>query len=329
MRRLSVLVAVGVVLFSVHARAAERGRVKVVQTDSGPRLVTDRGTPLRGGAAWVYQWGRVDKITGYVLNPNYYRKMREQGLNAVRVICFDPWQKSNGWAHADLGKPGDASALLAELDAVVDLAGREGMYVLIDYHDVGTYDADYLAKFWELVAPRYAGRTHVLYELANEPVKWHAEDYRPQHLKDLAAAFKRVRAAAPDTHVVVLSFANSSSSKPDVTMRTVAREFDEAAGGVDWGKASVGFHPYNTRKTSREIVELAREFPAINTEQNLPNFEHFVPMDGEEFGTQTMERLGLGWFHWQVEGPEKFEKNFVLRVLADARAKGYAWERDP
>ena len=315
-------------LLTASARAADRGRVRVIQTDHGPRLVTDQGTPLRGGAAWVYQWGRTDKITTYATDPAYYRRMREHGPNAVRVICFDPWQKSNGYVHADLDKPQDAKALLAELDAVVELASKEGMYALIDYHDVGTYDPQYLRKFWDLVAPRYKDRTHVLYELANEPVKWHPEDYRPAHLADLAAAFKRVRAAAPQTHVVVLSFANSSSSRPDVSMTTVARAFDKAAGGVDWSKASVGFHPYNTRKTSAPIAELAKEFPALNTEQNLPNFEHFVPMDGEEFGTQTMERLGLGWFHWQVEGAEKFEKNYVGRVLADAKAKGYAWQPD-
>jgi hypothetical protein len=323
-----LLLALALLAAAANAGAAERGRVKVVQTARGPRLVTDQGTPLRGGAAWVYQWGRIDKLTTYATDPAYHQRMREHGLNAVRVICFDPWQKSNGYVHADLDKPQDVKALLAELDAVVDLAAGAGLYALIDYHDVGTYDLPYLTRFWELVAPRYKDRTHVLYELTNEPVQWHAEDYRPSHLADLAAVYERVRTAAPDTHVVVLSFANSSSSKADVSMRTVARAFDRAAGGVDWSKASVGFHPYNTRKTSGAIVDLAKEFPALNTEQNLPHFEHFVPMDGEEFGTQTMERLGLGWFHWQVEGPEKFEKNYVGRVRADAEAKGYAWKPD-
>ena len=45
------------------------------------------------------------------------------------------------------------------------------MHVIINYHDVGSYEKEFLTKFWDLVAPRYRDRTHVAYELMNEPVK--------------------------------------------------------------------------------------------------------------------------------------------------------------
>jgi hypothetical protein len=51
-------------------------------------------------------------------------------------------------------------------------------------------------------------------------------------------------------------------------------------------------------------------------------------MDGEEYGVQTMERLGLSWFHWHTHGPERFAKNFIGRVTLDAKLKDYAWEGD-
>ena len=309
---------------------SDRGRVTVARTPGGCLTVlSDHRTPLRGGAAFVYKSGRKAGKTAYVSDPAYYGRMRESGLNAVRLVAFDPFQRSRGRGHTDLDDPDDVKALLADTDAVVNLASAAGLYVLVNYHDVGGYDKPYLDKFWDLVAPRYRDRTHVLYELLNEPVKWFPAHYTDQNLADVQGLYGRVRKAAPHTHLVLLTFANTASYDKNVSMRTVVERLTRTASGIDWTNASVGFHTYQTKKTSRPIVELTADFPAINTEQNLPNNEGCVPMDGEEFGVQTMERLGLSWFHWHTHGPERFEKNHLGRVLPDAKAKGYLWKADP
>ena len=139
--------------------------------------------------------------------------------------------------------------------------------------------------------------------------------------------YDRARGLAPDTHQILLTFANTASYD-QVSMRLVAERLSAIGGGIDWTKSSVGFHPYQTAKSSAPIVDLVRQFPAVNTEQNLPGNEGCVAMDGEEFGVQTMERLGLSWFHWMVHSPENFEANYLGLVLPDARAKGYLWEFD-
>ena len=308
---------------------SDRARVTVVRnTHEYLTVHSDQGTSLRGGAAFAYKTGRIQGKTKYLTDPGYYERMRANGLNAVRLVCFDAYQKSRDHRHTDFSDPKDLGDLLAETDAVVDLASRAGMYVVVNYHDVGGYDKEYIGKFWDVMATRYAKRTHVLYELMNEPVKWFPEHYTDENLADVEALYRRVRWAAPDTHLVLLTFANTASYKPDVSMRTVAERLTKTGQGIDWGNASVGFHTYQTKKTSKPIVDLVMHFPAINTEQNLPNNEGSVPMDGEEFGVQTMERLGLGWFHWHTHGPERFEKNYLGRVLPDAKAKGYLWKFD-
>jgi hypothetical protein len=311
------------------ALATDRQRITVAHTADGYLTIhSDQGSALRGGTAFVYETGRRTGKTAYINDPAYYRLMRENGLNAVRLIAFDPYQKSRDHNYADLDDPTEVAALLADFDKVVDLASAAGMYVIINYHDVGGYEKPYLTKFWDLVAPRYRNRTHVAYELMNEPVRWFPEHYTAENLTDIQALYDRVRRSAPDTHQILLTFANTASYNPAVSMRTVTEQLTKTGAGINWDNASVGFHTYQTKKTSEPIVDLVKSFPAINTEQNLPNNEGSVPMDGEEFGVQTMERLGLSWLHWQVHGFERFTNNYLGRVLPDANAKGYLWEFD-
>src|SRR4051794_4701682 len=67
---------------------ADRGRVKVERTHDGYLTVhSDQGTPLRGGLAFVYKSGRKAGKTAYISDPAYYQKMRDGGLNAVRLIA--------------------------------------------------------------------------------------------------------------------------------------------------------------------------------------------------------------------------------------------------
>ena len=100
---------------------------------------------------------------------------------------------------------------------------------------------------------------------------------------------------------------------------------------IDWRNASVGFHTYGAL-TSKEILDLQEHFPIINTEIDLPadagGTKESTPMDNETYGIQTMERLKISWFAWNVEGQRKFGKRFVNEVILDAKAKGYLWHNE-
>ena len=330
-----VLCAFGHTVEKPKPLATDRGRVKVVKIANGFTLHTDQGSTLRGGATWIFKWGREGGATRYNKDSEYYRTMREHGLNAVRVIMFDPWQRSNNYMATDLKDPDDVKALVSELDAVVDLASKHGMYAVINYHDVGRYDKDYAARFWRIVAPRYRDRTHVVYELLNEPVAWFPEHYKAEHLGDIKDLYDLVRTHAPETHIVLLSFANIAGFDPEKSAVDVARRLGKVGDGIDWANSSVGYHPYVTGGTSDAILEMMAEFPVISTEGHFPkgvadvaDSQRSQSMDGEFYQIQTHERLGIGWFQWQIEGPEKFQRNFVGKILEDANAKDYLWEAD-
>ncbi|RRJ29662.1 cellulase family glycosylhydrolase, partial [Halocatena pleomorpha] len=127
-----------------------------------------------------------------------------RGMNAVQVID-SLTNESNGWyprmirvpvQPVDIGEyePGSGppipgfdrsqleSYLTNHLDAVVQRCSERGVYCIIDYHrhrdvqwaegqsgPVNTALQDEVDMFWDVVAPRYADQSHVLYEVYNEP----------------------------------------------------------------------------------------------------------------------------------------------------------------
>ncbi|MFB6162423.1 MAG: glycoside hydrolase family 5 protein [Halococcoides sp.] len=89
-----------------------------------------------------------------------------------------------GVAGANSGEPepgsfskSDLETYCADLlDPVVEKCAERGVYCIVDYHRHRTDDYttqalhEELLLFWETVAPRYADRPHVLYEVYNEPI---------------------------------------------------------------------------------------------------------------------------------------------------------------
>ena len=143
-----------------------RGRLRTEKRT----VPTDTGAPLRGGVAEVFRYGKKSRRTRYSTDPAYYTRLRRARLNAVRVVCSDPWQRSNGYMHWDLGAHGDRKAFLAELDTVVQLAAANHLYSPDRLPRFGRLDLEHAYQFWDIVAPRYASAPQVFYELANEPV---------------------------------------------------------------------------------------------------------------------------------------------------------------
>ncbi len=346
---------------------SELGRLKITRGEFGLTITNRNGQLLRGGSVFVYQYGREIEKTAFMRKDSYWKLMQDNGINAVRVICFDPWQQSHGdkesnkpYPFADLDKAEDVDALLDDLDFIVDIAAKHSIHVVINYHDTGGYlDPDhtspvdkkfgsfpylqshkYLTRFWDLVAPRYANRPHVAYELMNEPVRWNPESYTQKNLDDIATVAKQVRTLAPETHQILISVANHQSWKPEThSVLRLAQQLTKK--GVDFSNASVGIHTYNPRypkpNSSKEILELMQQFAVVNTEANFP--KSFMEelrggtwgdpdgggMDGDLMVVQSMERMGVSWFHWKAKGPDEFQKNFIDVLLKDAKAKGYYW----
>jgi hypothetical protein len=243
-----------------------------------------------------------DHFSPYYTNVDWWRAMRDVGrFNTVRVMAF-----LGGWPKST--QVMDLKTLLPRLDSMVDMAAREGLYLLIDNHSecCGNQNVANNTAFWREVAPRYKDRTHVFYELKNEPWQYRglAEYERTM--------YEVIRPLAPETHIVLWTLENLIHVADPLAL---VRSFPE----VDYANESVGFHPYatyrrrhklcdalglsshgrepQTRQLLKLIETLKSAYPTVMTELS-PNAAG-APDSGF---LMTMEKMGISWGYLGGQG---------------------------
>jgi hypothetical protein len=294
--------------------AQERARPRIENNT----LVADTGERLRGGTFWLFGVTVFRSKIDWARSDMPWELLKANGFNAVRLAA--------GYGELQAPPAGEPCPPISLeeygdiLDELVNRAARYGMYVIIDHHYVGQYHIEDSRAFWNEFAPRYKDRTHVIFELTNEPVKWAPQDYTDQQLRDFEEIWQICHTYAPETPIILLSFAhigNSGASPLDV-----ARQLQDGDPGeaniINWSKTLIGFHSY-WQNTSARIRELKQTFPCINTEFAMP-FNHEVKeMDGYEHHGTLMERLEISWIHWNMIDREDKIPNFeaVVQNLTD------------
>ena len=300
------------------------GRVKIIRNGSynyetekydlsapGETVVTDKGELLRGTTFWCITFH--PHTVDYANNFEAWKRIPEHHFNCVRLAVnhWEPHKYGDGYEFT-------LDEWLQKIDRWVDWGEQLGLYVILDHHEVGMHTQERLREFWTAAAPRYAGRTHILYEIANEPVGWHVEDYTQNDIDDFMEIYRIMRRHAPDTHIILLSYA-----VPDPGMENVAARLE----GVDWTNASVGFHGY-WKDSSVPITELKKHYPCINTEFGTYNPDHgptSFKLDGLLWQPELMERLKISWICWNANfRPERVDE-IMKPMIKAAEEGGYKW----
>jgi len=319
------------------------GRLINIQKDSGFVVARSDSSMIRGICLSV--WEAYVKNNYDVAKNNWdsslYKSMQATGVNAIRLQCLDPYFNSENvgidFPLCDFSDSADFSFLSNYMDSIVDMASTYDMNVVINYHDVarfrGAYrDHDaltiqYLKDFWTAVASRYKNRTHVSFELLNEPAGYYPGQWTTITMDSMKFVYDMVRAIAPDAHIHLFGFANLSASWDPTTIYNVIKSFESRhPSAIDWTKSSVSFHPYGLVTVSDILVQTMAEFPIMCSEASYPQWitnSVYQGLDGEEFIVQTMERLGIGWLHHLTEG-DNYYIHWPL-LLKDANDKGYLW----
>ncbi len=195
---------------------ATRGRVKVANNT----IVTDTGSLIRGARVSLDIWDETPTQANITTMKN------SRGLNAFHIYAEYPGGGSSGGYNS------------AKVDKVVDLADTNDLYVVLTIGSGGgngTFNQSFVTSFWNFYAPRYKDKTHVIYEVCNEPQAWSAP-YNNNTLTMEKNAYAQIRGLAPDTHIMMMSYSQVVNPTQAAT---------ECAGlGVTWDNASVAFHTY-------------------------------------------------------------------------------------
>ena len=201
--------------FSTDALAT-RGRVKVANNT----IVTDSGTLIRGARVSLDIWDETPSQANITAMKN------NRGLNAFHIYAEYPGSNQSAGYNA------------IKVDKVVDLADTNDLYVVLTIGSGGgngTFNQSFVTAFWNFYAPRYKDKTHVVYEVCNEPQAWSAP-YNSNTLTMEKNAYAQIRGLAPDTHIMMMSYSQPVNATQAAT---------ECAGlGVAWDNASVAFHTY-------------------------------------------------------------------------------------
>jgi hypothetical protein len=307
-------------------------------------LITgDTHQPMRGTSMAIANGGGDDLNSAK--DPAFWLRLRnEMHFNLIRVCDFDSYNRSHG---------GTTWSTLAQkldvLDKCVDNAAIAGMYMVINYHDF-PMDSDqkwqYCYEFWRATAPRYKNRSHVIYELNNEPYFTDASGYI-NNMDKFQQVYRIARDSAPNTPRILFTFPMTGDNDPDI----VAAQCSFA----DWNNAQdfVGWHSYGTMGGSWYCgtyepcldnwahVEAfqAQSYPRVCTEWGWKYFDDTywtnpakLELNQYALSAQSFETLSgwrQSWICWVIGHRPQLLQSFGLeRFKPDAQSKGYFWPID-
>lgn len=184
--KIQVKIVLLFLMFSVFANAQfvkQNGQLKV----SGTQLVNQNNQPisLRGVSFGWHNWW-----------PRFYNK------EAVKWLHND-WSATI--VRAAMGVDADDNSYLkspkdskAKLEAVVNAAIKEDIYVIIDWHSHNIHTKEAVAFFSEM-AKKYGKHPNVIYEIFNEPEKQSWEEVKTYSEE----VIKAIRKHDPDNIILV------------------------------------------------------------------------------------------------------------------------------
>jgi hypothetical protein len=254
-----------------------RGRPQI----SGGTVKTEIGTFMRGATMALDEIGSVASV--YTKNRSNWTLLRNQKLNLVRL----PFSLSVAGVSL--------SAQLAEMDVAVDNAAATGMYVMPMFDwNYGQSNFTEMASAWPVICARYKDRTHVLFEMQNEP-HWNGADFSSADLDSIASIYASMRSAAPNSLIGVMTPASlqvDGGGGAD-TAGLITAAAGLVSRGVDIGTHGfVSFHVYGYYARS-SVTALKAPIPCMLTETTSggPN-DHGVPHN-EVYIIGEMETVGL------------------------------------
>lgn len=287
---------------SKQVEAEEGASVQVSPLSvQGTQLVNDKGEKvvLHGVSyGWHVWWPRFYNASSVACLAN------EWGAQVVRAAMgVEP-------EGAYLDNPEKA---LECVQAVVDAAIANNIYVIIDWHSHGLHTEEAKA-FFQQMATRYKGVPNVIYEIFNEPV----EDTWEQVKAYSEEVIKTIRAIEPDALILV----GTPHWDQDVHLAADAPL-------TGYGNIMYTLHFYaSTHKQDlrdRADYALGKGLPLFVSECAGMEASGDGPIDKEEWGRwlSWMQGNGISWVVWSVS-----DKDETCSMLYPSASSEGGWKDD-
>lgn len=304
----------------------QRGRPKL--NAARTTFVADNGQPLRG----PYTSTEWTGATSY----DQIAKMKTLGFNAVHLYgeSFDPNYPSPGSTA-----PGYATN---RIDSIVASTRDLGLYLVITIGNGawnGSYNLQYVTNFWKLYSARYANETHVMFEIQNEPVAWgppySSPTATPPGALDMeVATYHTIRANAPDTPVLLLTYAVLGGTGGSDAALTDIHAFNQTVFGTPnavWTNLAVGFHGYAGAGPTAVAVSnlISAGYPCFMTEFGTGMWGG-GPGGLDVEGVANWERLGVSWLAFAYIPPTGVSDDVTKPEVYSNRVvnAGLSWPPD-
>ncbi|HYR30173.1 MAG TPA: cellulase family glycosylhydrolase, partial [Thermoanaerobaculia bacterium] len=167
--------------------------------------------------------------------------LKNYGLNALHIYAE--------YAGDDTRAPDVVGSNIPIVDKIVSWTGNAGLYLIITIGGQRC-DSEHTHAFWARYAPRYAGNTHVIYEIKNEPSGSFAPPSNRCVRNLNRSVYNAIRLDAPATPILLFSypfFESGTGIVADIDAMTAERYEGGALipfPPVDWSKAGVALHGY-------------------------------------------------------------------------------------
>ncbi len=296
MKKLFLATIVCILHLSISAQPVKQhGQLKV----NGVQLMDAGGNPvaLHGMSfGWHNLW------------PRFYNKKAVHEL-VTKWNCT-VIRASMGIELNDSGylkKPEESVRLMKN---VIDACIKEGVYVIIDWHDHNIHTAEAKA-FFEMMAKQYGHYPNIIYEIFNEP----DHETWPEVKAYSEEVIKVIRAADPDNIILV------GSPKWDQAVDLPAAD---PIKGFDNLMYTMHFYAGTHKKWLRDRTDEAikKGLPIFVSECAGMESSGDGPIDKAEWKAfvDWMDAKGLSWIAWSVS-----DKNETCSVLKPAAASKGNW----
>lgn len=234
---LPLFIALSIFAFS----QTPRGRVQI----HNGTLVTDSGTLLRG----CY----ISTDGNWPMTPikEDIKTIKDFGLNTIHLYAENSCCQFPGEKEADI-------------DSIVKWTENDSLYLILTVGSWGGSDLEWISAFWKKYALKYKDKTHVIFEISNEPFEWSAP-YDSATLAMEKSMYDTIRFYAPETHIQFMSYALNSN------IDSAIADIKSLGQGINWENASIAVHGYvHSSETNRVFMKTLQDSGFAVTVTEVP-----------------------------------------------------------